>query len=90
MAINDSFDLREQGATAECEVFVCGERRDREIKLVQRVLSRYVPFRGKNFPAVTQEDAVHGGIQLMRFVVQRIVQSYAISACPRTSSIRLT
>jgi len=40
MAINDSFDLREQGATAECEVFVCGERRDREIKLVQRVLSR--------------------------------------------------
>jgi len=32
--------LREQWAAAECEVFVCGERRDSEIKLAQRVLSR--------------------------------------------------
>lgn len=32
--------LREQRAAAECEVFVCGERRDSEIKLAQRVLSR--------------------------------------------------
>ena len=34
------FRLREQGAAAECDVFVCGERRDSEIKLAQRVLSR--------------------------------------------------
>jgi len=35
------FDLREQWAAAECEAFVCGERRDSEIKLAQRVLSRF-------------------------------------------------
>ena len=34
------FYLHEQRAAAECEVFVCGERRDSEIKLAQRVLSR--------------------------------------------------
>ena len=32
--------LREQLAAAECEVFVCVERRDSEIKLAQHVLSR--------------------------------------------------
>ena len=32
--------LREQLVTAECEVFGCSERRDNEIKLAQRVLSR--------------------------------------------------
>ena len=36
--------LREQWAAAECEVFVCGERRDSGIKLAQRVLSRLPVF----------------------------------------------
>ena len=34
--------MREQRDAAECEVFVCGERRDSEIKLAQRALSRYI------------------------------------------------
>ena len=42
------FFLREQRAAAECEVFVCGERRDSEIKLAQRVLSRFVYKSSRN------------------------------------------
>ena len=45
--------------------------------------SYQAPFRGKSFPAVTQEDAVHGAIQLMRFVAQTIVQKLRDQRMPQ-------
>ena len=62
------FYLREQRATAECEAFACGERRDSEIKTAKCVLFRSQvsgsPEDDNRIRRITQ--AVQGGALEMR------------------------